>query len=93
MSTQIDIKFNPQGFAECLNGMDGMVQSVAEDLAAKAASELQGPGSYTVEVVHETRFQDASYGVTRPVAVARVIADADATRDEAENKTMSKAVY
>lgn len=93
MSTQIQIKFFPEGFAECLQGMGGMCQAEAERLAEQARAELNGPGSYTVEVVNETRFHDAEYGVTRPVAVARVVADEAATRDEAENKTMSKAVY
>lgn len=92
MSKQISITWNPQGFAECLSGMDDMVRSEAEQLAAAAAANLQGQGSYSVEVVHETRFRDATYGVTRPVAVARVVADAAASADEAENKSMSRAV-
>ena len=91
--SEIQIKFFPEGFAECLQGMGSMVEAEAERLAAQAQAELKGPGSYTVEVVNEPRFHDATYGVSRPVAVARVVADADATRDEAENKSMSKAVY
>ena len=90
--SEIQIKFNPQGFAECLAGMDGTVRAEAERLAEAAKANLRGPGSYTVEVVHESRFQDAAYGVSRPVAVARVIADKAASADEAENKSMSRAV-
>lgn len=84
-------KWYPEGFAECLAGMDGMVQAEAEKLAAQAAQNYS-QGHYTVEVVHEPRFQDSAYGVARPVAVARVVADEAASRDEAENKSMSKAV-
>lgn len=91
MSTEIRIVWNPPGFAECLNGMDDMVKSVAEQ---QIAQRLQnGPGNYTVEVTHEPRFLDASYGVSRPVAVAKIIGDEAASIDEAENKTMSKAVW
>lgn len=92
MATNINIKFFPAGFAECLAGMDGAVRSEAVKLAEAAKANLNGNGSYTVEVVHEPRFQDSSFGVARPVAVARVIADAAASADEAENKSMSKAV-
>lgn len=89
MATQIDIKFNPAGFAECLAGMDDQVKAVAEQIV----SQTTGPGSYSIEVVHEPRFHDAQYGVARPVAVARITGDAEASASEAEDKTMSKAVY
>lgn len=92
MSTQVSIKFFPEGFAECLNGMDDMVRDEAERLAAQAMANMSN-GNLTVEVVHEPRFHDAAYGVARPVAVARIIANAAASREEAEDKTMSKAVY
>ena len=89
---EIQIKFNPAGFAECLQGMDGMVKEEAE----KIISRISGPGQYTVEVVHEPRFHDSAYGVARPVAIAvaiaRISADRKGSADEAENKSMSKAV-
>lgn len=83
-------KWFPEGFAECLAGMDDTVRSVAEQEVAKKLAET--PGNYTVEVVHEPRFRDSTYGVSRPVAVARIIGDAVASASEAENKTMSRAV-
>lgn len=88
--SRMEIKFDPAGFAECLAGMDETVRAVAEQEIAKKLVET--PGNYTVEVVHEPRFQDSSYGVARPVAVARIIGDAVASASEAENKTMSRAV-
>ena len=92
MSTEIRIEFNPAGFAECLSGMSGMVQSVCEQEAAK----YSGPGGYTITVTNEPRFLDASYGVSRPIArgipVGRITADETASIDEAENKSFSRAV-
>ena len=75
--TEITIKFDPKGFAECLQGARGIVDSAAQDIAARATDE--------------PRFQDSAYGVTRPIA--RVVANDDATSaEEAENKILSKAV-
>ena len=92
MSKEIDIKFKPEGFAECLAGFSGMVRSICENLASQAG----GLQHYTISVSNEPRYQDASYGVSRPVAraipVGRITADEYASADEAENKTMSKAV-
>lgn len=92
MKTEIRITFNPAGFAECLAGMSGMVQSVCEQEAAK----YNGPGEYTIEVTNEPRFLDASYGVSRPIAraipVGRIIGDETASADEAENKSLSRVV-
>lgn len=92
MSTQIEIEFKPEGFAECLQGMSGQVQGVAESIASRASSYITKGGSgFHVEMSNEARFQDASYGVSRPVA--RVIANDDATSaEEAEDKILSKAV-
>lgn len=92
-STQIKLTFNPAGFAECLAGMSDLVEATAVRLAEQARAELNGPGSYTVEMTTKPRFHDSEYGVSRPVAYARVVADAAASADEAENKSMSKAVY
>lgn len=92
MSTQIEIEFKPEGFAECLQGMSGQVQGVAESIAARASSYISKGGSgFHVEMTNEPRYQDASYGVSRPVA--RVVANDDATSaEEAEEKILSKAV-
>lgn len=92
MSTKIQIKWNPQGFAECLQGLEGMVQNECEKLAAQAG----GLEHFSIKVSNEPRYHDASYGVSRPIAraipVGRITADNQASADEAENKTMSKAV-
>lgn len=90
MSTRIEIEFKPQGFAEALEGLRGNVQAAAETIAARATAQLTGPGSFTVEMTTRPRYQDASYGVSRPVAY--VYADAEASKEEAENKILSKAV-
>lgn len=91
MSSRMEIKFKPEGFAECLQGMSGQVQSVAEGIASRASSYLTRGGGFHVEMSNEARFQDASYGVTRPVA--RVMAnDEESSAEEAENKILSKAV-
>lgn len=91
MSTKINIKFNPQGFAECLQGLSGQVQAEAEKVAARATSFLTKGSGFHVEMTQMARYQDSSYGVTRPVAY--VVSDDDETaKEEAENKILSKAV-
>ena len=90
MSQQIRITFNPAGFAECLSQFDSTVAEEAEKIAARASS-MTDKGGFHVELTHEPKFQDSSYGVTRPVA--DVISDDEATAaEEAENKILSKAV-
>ena len=86
------IEWNPAGFAECLNGLSGTIQSEASAIASRASSYITKGGSgFHVEVSNEPRFQDAAYGVSRPVA--RVVANDDATAaEEAEYKILSKAV-
>lgn len=91
MSTQIRIEFKPQGFAECLQSMNGMVQAEAEKIAARAASYLTHGGGFHVEMTDAPRYQDSSYGVTRPVAYV-MANDAETSAEEAENKILSKAV-
>ena len=92
MSTKIEIKFNPAGFAECLQGMTGQVQEICERLAEQAG----GLNHFKITVTNEPRYKDPVYGVSRPIAraspVGVITADAYASADEAENKTMSKAV-
>lgn len=87
----INIKYIPAGFAECLQGLSGQVQSEAEKIAARASGFLSKGGGFHVEMSTEPRFQDSAYGVTRPVA--RIVADDDeSSKEEAENKILSKAV-
>lgn len=91
MATQITIQFKPEGFAECLLGAEGIVQSEAEKIAARADGYVTKGSGFHVEVTNEPRFQDSAYGVSRPIA--RVIANDDETSaEEAENKILSKAV-
>lgn len=95
MSTKTEIKITkwcPEGFAECLAGMTGQVQDVCERLAEQAG----GLNHFKITVTNEPRYKDATYNVSRPIAraypVGTITADAYASADEAENKTMSKAV-
>ena len=88
--SEVRITFKPEGFAQCLEGLRGEVQSAAEAIAARAESYLEGPGSFQVEMTSMARYQDSKYGVTRPVAY--VMADEEAAREEAEEKILSKAV-
>ncbi len=91
MAKQIDIVFNPAGFAECLEGLSGDVQAAAEKIAATATSMITKGTGFHVEMSNEPRFQDASYGVARPIG--RVVAnDEESSKEEAENKILSKAV-
>jgi hypothetical protein len=91
MSTQITIKFIPAGFAECLQGMSRQVEGEANKIAFRASGFTTKGSGFHVEMSNEPRFQDAAYGVTRPVA--RVVANDDETsKEEAEDKILSKAV-
>lgn len=91
--TEIKIEFKPEGFAECLAGFEGVVRDICEQQVA----QMGGPEHYTIKVTNEPRFQDSAYGVSRPIArgipIGRITADEEASKDEAENKTMSGAVY
>lgn len=91
-----DIKFFPEAFAEVLQGFSGLCASEAERICAQAnANVSNGGGGYQVEVVTKPRFSfDAANGTSRPVAYARVVStDAETAADEAENKSLSKAVW
>lgn len=87
-----DIVWEPAGFAECLGGLSGTLQSEASAIATRASSYITKGGSgFHVEMSNEPRHQDSSYGVSRPVA--RVVANDEATAaEEAEFKILSKAV-
>ena len=92
MGVQITINFKPEGFAECLQGATSIVQSSAETIAARANGYVTKGTGFHVEMSNEPRFQDAAYGVTRPIG--RVVANDDETsKEEAENKILSKAVH
>ena len=89
--TEITIKFDPKGFAECLQGAEGIVEQSAQAIADRANGNITKGSGFHVEVTNEPRFQDSAYGVTRPIA--RVVANDDETSaEEAENKILSKAV-
>ena len=89
--SEFKIKFNPQGFAECLSGLSGDVQAAAEQIADRATAQLKGGGGFHVEMSDEARYQDSSYGVTRPVAYV-VPDDDESDAEEAENKILSLAL-
>lgn len=89
--SKLEIKFNPQGFAECLSGLSGEVQAAAEIIAARATSYVTKGSGFHVEMQNEARFLDSSYGVTRPVAYV-VADDEESAAEEAEDKILSKAV-
>lgn len=89
--SQVKIKFNPAGFAECLQSLSGEVEAAANVIAGRADSYLTKGTGFHVEMADEARFQDSAYGVTRPVAYV-VANDDETSADEAENKILSKAV-
>ena len=91
MSEVKDIKFYPQGFAECLASLSGDIQAAAEGIATRASSMVTKGTGFHVEMTNEPRFQDSSYGVSRPVAYV-VANDDESSAEEAENKILSKAV-
>lgn len=91
MSVRLDIKWNPAGFAECLQGVAGDVQAAAEAIADRASSYITKGSGFHVEMSQEARYADSSYGVTRPVAYV-VSNDEETDREEAEDKILSKAV-
>lgn len=90
-----DIKFFPEAFAEVLQGFSGLCASEAERICAQANANVSNGGGYQVEVVTKPRFSfDAANGTARPVAYARVVSsDAATAADEAENKSLSRAVW
>lgn len=88
---KLTIKWNPQGFAECLQGTAGELQNAAQSIASRASAYLEGDGGFHVEMSQEAKYQDSAYGVTRPVAYV-VPDDDESAAEEAENKILSKAV-
>lgn len=89
--SELKIKFNPQGFAECLQGKEDDVRTAAEAIANRASSYLTKGSGFHVEMAYEAKYQDAAYGVTRPVAYV-VADDEESSAEEAEDKILSKAV-
>jgi len=83
MATQVTIKFNPAGFAECLSAGAGVVETEANKIASRANGYVRNGSGFHVEMSNEACFQDS----------ARVVANDEATSaEEAENKILSKAV-
>lgn len=89
--SKLSIKWNPTGFAECLQGTAGELQSAAESIASRASSYLENGSGFHVEMGSEAKYQDSAYGVTRPVAYV-VPDDEESAKEEAEDKILSKAV-
>ena len=89
--SDLRIKFNPQGFAECLQALAGEVQAAAEQIANQANAYVEKGTGFHVEMTNEARYKDSEYGVTRPVAYV-VSNDEETAAEEAENKILSKAV-
>lgn len=89
--SKLTIEWKPSGFAECLQGTAGELQAAAESIASRASSYLEKGSGFHVEMDNEARYQDSSYGVSRPVAYV-VPDDDESAAEEAENKILSKAV-
>ena len=89
--SKLSIKWNPAGFAECLQGTAGELQSAAESIASRASSYQENGSGFHVEMGSEAKYQDSAYGVTRPVAYV-VPDDEESAKEEAEDKILSKAV-
>ncbi len=89
--SRLDIKFNPQGFAECLQGLSGDVQAAAEAIAARASALVTKGSGFHVEMGQEAKYNDSAYGVTRPVAYV-VPDDDESAAEEAEEKILSEAL-
>lgn len=91
----INMQFFPEGFVECLNNdeMINLIESTCKDQISRMGDDAS---QYEISITHEPRYKDASYGVDRPIGRAiptgTITASATASADEAENKTMSKAV-
>ena len=91
MSGKLTIKWNPQGFSECLQEMEGEVRAAAEEVASRASSYCEKGSGFHVEMSNEAKYQDSVYGVTRPVAYV-VPDDDESAAEEAENKILGKAL-
>ena len=89
--SKLTIKWNPAGFAECLQGTVGELQAAAESIASRASSYLEKGSGFHGEMSNEAKYKDSAYGVSRPVAYV-VPDDDESEKEEAENKILSKAV-
>ena len=86
--SKLNIKFNPGGFAECLQDLSGEVQNAAEGIASRASALTEKGAGFHVEMESEARYNDSKYGVTRPIAYV-VPDDEETAAEEAENKILS----
>lgn len=91
--TEIEITFNSEGFRQILtsSGVQGVVQSATNRIAANANANLtlESEG-YQGDVLQSPRMSKYGYG-GRWVGFVRAL-DYNAMLDEAENKTLSRAV-
>lgn len=92
--SEIQIKFNSEGFRQILlgDGVKNVVQDVTDRITANANANLMDPGSegYEGDVVESPRMSGYGNG-GRWVGFVRST-DARAAADEAENKSLSRAV-
>jgi len=92
--TSIKLTFNSEGFREILvgDGVKGLVENVTENIASRANANLGDPGSegYTAEVFQGSMMQKYGHGGRWIGRVAA--ADARASADESETKSLSRAV-
>lgn len=92
--TKIKLTFNSEGFREILvgDGVKGLVESVTENIASRANANLSDQTSegYTAEVFQGNMMQKYGHGGRWIGRVAA--ADAKASADEAEMKSLSRAV-
>lgn len=92
--TSIKLTFNSEGFREILvgDGVKGLVKNVTENIASRANANLGDPTSegFTAEVFQGNMMQKYGHGGRWIGRVAA--ADAKASADEAETKSLSRAV-
>lgn len=92
--TSIKLTFNSEGFREILvgDGVKGLVENVTENIASRANANLGDPESegYIAEVFQGSMMQKYGHGGRWIGRVAA--ADARASADEAETKSLSRAV-
>lgn len=91
MSTKIEISFNSEGFKEILegDGVKGLVQDVTNDIVNRANANA-GFDGFDGDVKHSPRMSKYGNG-GRWVGFVRA-KSYEAMADEAENKSLSKAV-
>ena len=93
MATIVRLEFvqPPDGLTEIIQGTRGSVQAIAGEIAARATGMTTEGAGFKAEVKDEPRYQDASYGATRPVGVV-VPADDDSNIEGARKHILARAM-